>query len=100
MKQGQDEHWANEGFKTARRLHDDAYFAGFHRGRHKERELEEYVDRLKYIKNKRLYEEYRRRAWLEDGVDVEAVLATDLNDGDKRGITEQFLMDMKKNLKL
>ena len=68
--------------------------------RHKERELEEYVDRLKYIKNKRLYEEYRRRAWLEDGVDVEAVLATDLNDGEKRGITEQFLMDMKKNLKL
>jgi len=38
MKQGQDEHWVNEGVKTARRLHDDAYFAGFHRGRHKERE--------------------------------------------------------------
>ena len=46
------------------------------------------------------YEEYRRRAWFEDGVDVEAVLATDLNDGEKRGITERFLMDMKKNLKL
>ena len=39
MKKGQEEHWNREGFKDARHLHDEAYFAGFHLGRHKEREM-------------------------------------------------------------
>ena len=38
MKKGQEEHWNQEGYKHARQLHDSAYFSGFHRGRHKERE--------------------------------------------------------------
>ena len=68
--------------------------------RQEERDLEEYVDRLKYIKNKRLYEEYRRRAWFEDHIDIEAVLATDLNEGDSREFSGNLLMDIKKALKL
>jgi hypothetical protein len=58
------------------------------------------VDRLKYVKNKRLYEEYRRRAWFEDHIDIEAVLATDLNEGDSREFSGNLLMDIKKALKL
>lgn len=68
--------------------------------RQEERELEEYVDRLKYVKNKRLYEEYRRRAWFEDHIDVESVIANNLNEGDARGFSGDVLMDIKKALKL
>lgn len=39
------------------------------------REIEDYVDKLKYIKNKRLYEEYSRKALKEDGIDVKTTIA-------------------------
>ena len=39
MKKGQEEHWNEHSIKDAKRLHNEAYFAGFHHGRHKERDM-------------------------------------------------------------
>lgn len=39
MKKGREDHWEEEGYSLAKRLHDSAYFSGFHLGRHKEREM-------------------------------------------------------------
>lgn len=38
--------------------------------RKKEEEVEEYIDKLKYVKNMKLYEEYSKKALEEDGFDV------------------------------
>lgn len=38
MEKGREEYWKQHGIKYAKRAHDEAYFAGFHHGRHKQRE--------------------------------------------------------------
>lgn len=38
MEIGKEEHWEKEGIAYAKKSHDNAYFSGFHRGRHKLRD--------------------------------------------------------------
>lgn len=38
MKEGREEYWKEHGINYAKKAYDEAYFAGFHRGRHKQRE--------------------------------------------------------------
>lgn len=38
MESGKQKDWEQNGIKYAKRAHDEAYFAGFHRGRQKQRE--------------------------------------------------------------
>jgi hypothetical protein len=64
------------------------------------RELDEYFDKLQYIKSARLFEQAKRRAFSEEGVDVDQIIADRLerSENNKRlrdEITEnkrQFLM--------
>lgn len=52
--------------------------------RQKENEMDEYVDKLKYVKNIRLYEKYKRKAKKEDGFDVENYLEENEMKGEIR----------------
>lgn len=38
MEKGIEKYWKEHGINYAKRAHDEAYFAGFHRGRHKLRD--------------------------------------------------------------
>jgi len=57
MEKGREEYWKEHGINYAKRAHDEAYFAGFHRGRHKQREnwvnsgwIQIIPDKLKEVK--------------------------------------------------
>lgn len=50
----------------------------------KQNEMEEYVDKLKYVKNIRLYEKYKRKALVEDGFDVEEYINSNKEKGEVR----------------
>lgn len=68
--------------------------------RRQERELEEYMDMLEFVKNRRLYEKYRQKALKEDGFDVERYLKSQQHQGrsNKKEIRE--LEEKKKKIKL
>lgn len=68
--------------------------------RQEERDLEEYVDRLTYIKNRRLYEEYRKRAFTTEFTDVEAFIKEEKKSGDIRKRYSYSVAAKKKKLKL
>lgn len=38
MEKDREIHWNENGIKDAKRLHDNAFFSGFHSGRHKQRQ--------------------------------------------------------------
>lgn len=68
--------------------------------REQERELEEYIDKLKYVKNRRLYAHYKELAQRENGFDVEAYLKSNEYRGRKNKREIAKLNAKKKRLKL
>lgn len=68
--------------------------------REQERELEEYIDKLKYVKNRRLYAHYKELAQRENGFDVEAYLKSNEYEGRKNKREIAKLNAKKKRLKL
>lgn len=50
----------------------------------KENDMDEYIDKLKYVKNIRLYEKYKRKALIEDGFDVDEYINSNEESGDSR----------------
>lgn len=38
MKEGREQYWKDHGINYAKKAYDEAYLAGFHNGRHKQRE--------------------------------------------------------------
>ncbi|MFE4029163.1 hypothetical protein ACFX4N_23700 [Priestia sp. YIM B13551] len=66
----------------------------------KEREINEYFDRLKYVKYRGLYEKARRLAESEEGVDVEQFFDEAAEKGKKNKGLKRFLTDKKRMLSL
>ena len=68
--------------------------------RREQEKLNEYVDTLKYVKNMRLYEQYKTKAKKEDNFDVERFMKSKEADGVKNKLRQQELTDYKKKVKL
>lgn len=47
------------------------------------RNIEEYIDKLKFVKNRKLFEEYAKKALVEDNIDVKEVIENSKRLGDK-----------------
>ena len=68
--------------------------------RREQEKLNEYVDTLKYVKNMRLYNQYKTKAMKEDNFDVERFMKSKEMDGVKNKIKQQELTDYKRKVKL
>lgn len=61
----------------------------------KEREINDYMDKLKFIKNRRLFEAYSQKALEEDGVDVKEIIASNKAQGNKRKKEKKQIQEVK-----
>lgn len=68
--------------------------------RRDQEELNEYVDTLKYVKNMRLYEQYRIKSLKEDHFDVEKFMKSKEAEGVSNKLRQQELTDYKRKVKL
>jgi endonuclease YncB( thermonuclease family) len=68
--------------------------------RREQEKLNEYVDTLKYVKNMRLYEQYKTKTKKEDNFDVESFMNSKEAGGVKNKLRQQELTDYKKKVKL
>lgn len=68
--------------------------------RREQEELNEYVDTLKYVKNMRLYEQYKTKALKEDHFDVERFMKSKEAQGVKNKLRQRELDDYKRKVKL
>lgn len=68
--------------------------------RRDQEELNEYVDTLKYVKNIRLYEQYKTKAMKEDHFDVEHFMKSKEVAGVKNSARRRELEDFKRKVKL
>lgn len=66
--------------------------------REKEREINEYFDRLKYVKYRGLYEQARKMAMQEEGIDVEEFFDAAAEKGEKNKGLKRFLTEKKRML--
>jgi endonuclease YncB( thermonuclease family) len=68
--------------------------------RRDQEELNEYVDTLKYVKNMRLYEQYKTKALKEDHFDVERFMESKESAGVTNKLKSRELTDYKRKVKL
>ena len=68
--------------------------------RQREREINEYFDRLKYVKYKGLYEKAKSLAKIKEGVDVEAFFDDAHEKGSKNKGLRKYIADKKKWLSM
>ena len=68
--------------------------------RREQEKINEYVDTLKYVKNMRLYEQYKMKAKKEDNFDVEVFIKSKKYKGVENQLRQQELTDYKKKVKL
>jgi len=68
--------------------------------RREQEKLNEYVDILKYVKNIRLYEQYKVKAKKEDHFDVETFMKSKEAKGVSNKLRQQELTDYKRKVKL
>jgi len=68
--------------------------------RQKERNLNEYIDTLKYVKYRGLYEEYAQKTLKEEGFDVKAFMKSAEFNGQDKKARKRDLMDFKKFIKM
>lgn len=68
--------------------------------RREQEKLNEYVDVLKYVKNMRLYEQYKTKAKKEDHFDVETFIKSKEYNGVTNKLRQQELIDYKRKVKL
>lgn len=66
--------------------------------REKEREINQYFDRLKYVKYRGLYEQARKLAKSEEGVDVEEFFDAAAEKGERNKGLKNFLTNQKRML--
>lgn len=66
----------------------------------KQEKINEYVDTLKYVKNMRLYEQYKQKAKTEDHFDVEAFEGSNEAKGISNKLRQQELTNYKKRVKM
>lgn len=58
----------------------------------RERELNDYLDKIKFVKNRRLFEIYSEKSMNEDGIDVKEIIASNKRSG-------EFINKKKRNIK-
>lgn len=68
--------------------------------RRKQEEMNEYVDILKYIKNTRLYEQYKKKALYEDNFDVDRYMGAQERKGRENKARRKDLTAFKKQVKV
>lgn len=68
--------------------------------RRDQEELNEYVDTLKYVKNMRLYEQYKTKAMKEDHFDVDKFMGSKEAMGVENKLKQKELNDYKRKVKL
>lgn len=68
--------------------------------RRKQEALNEYVDTLKYVKNMRLYEQYKTKAMKENNFDVDMFMRGKKSQGYVNKFRQRELTDYKKKVKL
>ena len=68
--------------------------------RRQQEALNEYVDTLKYVKNMRLYEQYKVKAMKENNFDVDAFMGSKKSQGIKNKLRQRELTNYKKQVKL
>ena len=68
--------------------------------RRQQEAINEYVDTLKYVKNMRLYEQYKEKAKREDHFDVERFMSSKQHQGVQNKLRQQELQDYKRKVKL
>ena len=68
--------------------------------RREQEKLNEYVDVLKYVKNMRLYEQYKTKAKKENNFDVESFIKSKEYAGVQNKLKQQELTDYKRKVKL
>lgn len=68
--------------------------------RREQEKLNEYVDVLKYVKNMRLYEQYKIKAKKENNFDVESFMKSKKATGVKNQLRQRELTDYKRKVKL
>lgn len=68
--------------------------------RREQEKLNEYVDTLKYVKNMRLYNQYKMKAKKEDNFDVDKFMNSKESAGVQNKIRQRELIDFKRKVKL
>ena len=68
--------------------------------RRDQEELNEYVDTLKYVKNMRLYNQYKTKALKEDHFNVDKFIESKESQGVYNKLKQQELIDYKRKVKL
>lgn len=68
--------------------------------RHREREINEYFDRLKYVKYKGLYEKAAEIAKRREGIDIDSILSESEERGRKNKSAQRYLETQKKYLSI
>lgn len=68
--------------------------------RREQEKLNEYVDVLKYVKNMRLYEQYKTKAKRENNFDVERFMKSHEAQGVTNSLRQRELIDFKRKVKL
>lgn len=66
--------------------------------RQKERNLNEYMDILKFIKNRKLFEDYREQAIDKEGVDPAKIIKQNKDEGAKRKDKIRYLTQIKRKI--
>lgn len=65
----------------------------------KQRDMEDYMDKLKFVKNRKLFEVYAEKALKEDKFDVKKFIMDSRADGETRKQKARNLTDIKKDYK-
>lgn len=65
----------------------------------KDNEISEYMDMLKYIKSKKLYNDYADKAMAEDGINVRSFIGSKQSQGRGRKNEKYELQNIKQNVK-
>ena len=66
----------------------------------RERELNDYLDKIKFVKNRRLFEVYAEKSMREDGIDVKEVIASNKKTGNFLKGKKRRIQKAKKNARM
>ena len=66
----------------------------------RERELNDYLDKIKFVKNRRLFEIYAEKSMNEDGIDVKEIISSNKRSGEFINKKKRKIKKIKKEAKM
>ena len=66
----------------------------------RERELNDYLDKIKFVKNRRLFEIYAEKSMNEDGIDVKEIISSNKRSGEFINNKKRKIKKIKKEAKM